>query len=166
VDAIDGFVMAMSPWAVRELRFDESLGKLHGYDLDMCLQARAAGRKVITEDFRVVHHHSLELTSDIESWIEAHIRVAEKWDGRMPNVGATGGDWKQRARRAEAEAAAARLHAASIEYRAEALEWGLEKMRRSVSWRITAPLRWMKRLAKRLTGRGRSRPDRPEPPGA
>ncbi len=28
VDSIDGFVMVLSPWAVRELRFDESLGKL------------------------------------------------------------------------------------------------------------------------------------------
>ena len=28
VDSIDGFVMALSPWAVRELRFDETLGKL------------------------------------------------------------------------------------------------------------------------------------------
>ena len=31
--------------------------------------------------------------------------IAEKWEGRMPGVGVEGGDWKQRARRAEAEAA-------------------------------------------------------------
>ena len=36
------------------------------------------------------------------------MRVAEKWDGRMPNVGVVPGTWKERARRAEAEAAAAR----------------------------------------------------------
>ena len=34
VDSIDGFVMALSPWVVRNLRFDESLGQLHGYDFD------------------------------------------------------------------------------------------------------------------------------------
>ena len=45
--------MVLSPWAVRELRFDESLGKLHGYDFDICMQARAAGKKVVTADFRV-----------------------------------------------------------------------------------------------------------------
>ena len=60
---------ALSPWAVRNVRFDESLGQLHGYDFDFCLQVRAAGRKVVTADFQVVHHHSLELVSDPETWI-------------------------------------------------------------------------------------------------
>ncbi len=105
VDTVDGFVLALSPWTVRNVRFDESLGQLHGYDFDFCLQVRAAGRKVVTADFKVVHHHSLDLISDPETWIDAHMRVAEKWDGRMPGVGAAGGDWRQRARRAEAEAA-------------------------------------------------------------
>ena len=94
VDVVDGFLLVLSPWAVRNLRFDESLGPLHGYDVDFCLQVRAAGRKVVTADFRAVHHHSLELVGDPEGWIEAHMRVAEKWDGRMPGVGraaATGG---------------------------------------------------------------------------
>ena len=77
----------LSPWAVRNIRFDESLGQLHGYDFDFCLQVREAGRKVVTADFKVIHHHSLELVSNPETWIEAHMRVAEKWDGRMPGVG-------------------------------------------------------------------------------
>ena len=38
---MDGFVIALSPWVVRNIRFDESLGQLHGYDLDFCLQVRA-----------------------------------------------------------------------------------------------------------------------------
>ena len=49
VESLDGFVMAFTPWAMRNLRFDESLGKLHGYDLDICLQAREAGKKVAAE---------------------------------------------------------------------------------------------------------------------
>src|SRR3954462_10926823 len=102
-DTVDGFVMALSPWTVRNIRFDESLGMLHGYDFDFCLQVRAAGKKVVTEDFKVIHHHSLDLISEPESWIQAHMRVAEKWDGRMPEVGVAGGGWKDRARRAEAE---------------------------------------------------------------
>jgi hypothetical protein len=109
VETIDGFVICMSPWAVRELRFDESLGQIHGYDFDISLQARAAGKKVVTADLRVVHHHSLDLIGDVEAWIAAHMRVAEKWEGRMPGVGVEGGDWKHRARRAEAKAAAAQL---------------------------------------------------------
>ena len=96
-------MLALSPWAVRNIRFDESLGQFHGYDLDFCLQVREAGRKVVTADFRAVHHRALELVRDPEKWIEAHMRVAEKWDER---IGA--GDWHERARRAEAEATLAR----------------------------------------------------------
>ncbi|MGH8956857.1 MAG: glycosyltransferase, partial [Microbacterium sp.] len=107
VDSVDGFVMAVSPWAVRNLRFDESLGKLHGYDFDFCMQARAAGKRVVTADFRVVHHHDLTLISDPDTWIEAHIRIAEKWDGQLSQANAAT-DWRQRALRAEAEAAAAK----------------------------------------------------------
>ena len=50
VDTIDGFLMVLSPWVVRNIRFDESLGQLHGYDLDFCLQVREAGRRVLTAD--------------------------------------------------------------------------------------------------------------------
>src|ERR1700704_369473 len=106
VDTVDGFVLALSPWTVQNVRFDESLGQLHGYDFDFCLQVRSAGRKGMTADFRGVHNHSLELIGNPETWVEAHMRVAEKWDGKMPGVGVMGGDWKHRARRAEAEAAA------------------------------------------------------------
>ena len=67
-----------------DIRFDESLGQLHGYDFDFCLQVRAAGRKVVAEHLPVVHHHSLDLVSNPETWIAAHMRVAEKWAGRMP----------------------------------------------------------------------------------
>lgn len=154
VDSIDGFVIGMSPWAVRELRFDESLGQIHGYDFDLCCQARAAGRKVVTEDLRVVHHHSLDLIGDEEGWIAAHMQVAEKWDGRLPNVGVAGGDWKHRARRGEAEAAAAQLHATLAKNhfgpRAQALEAELTWMRRSRSWRMTAPLRSFANRIRRL----------------
>jgi hypothetical protein len=145
VDTVDGFVLGLSPWVVRNLRFDESLGQLHGYDFDFCLQVRAAGRKVVTADFKVVHHHSLELISDTEAWIQAHMRVAEKWDGKMPQVGAAGGTWKERARRAEAEAAATRALAVSTQLKSDArlrqLERDLAETTESVSWRITEPLR-------------------------
>jgi len=100
VDTVDGFVMGLSPWSVRNIRFDESLGRLHGYDFDYCLQVREAGRKVVTADFKAIHHHSLELVSNPDTWVEAHMRIAEKWDGRIPNVGYGGGDVKLRARRA------------------------------------------------------------------
>jgi Glycosyltransferase like family len=138
VDVVDGFLMVLSPWVVRNVRFDESLGRLHGYDVDFCMQVRAAGRKVVTLDLRAIHNHSLDLVSDPDGWVEAHMRVADKWDRRD-------GDWKQRARRAEAEAEAARAAARSKQLQFEAREReysrALGEMEESISWRITAPLR-------------------------
>jgi len=148
VDTLDGFLLVLAPWTVRNVRFDESLGSFHGYDFDLCLQVRAAGRKVVTEDFKVVHHHSLDLVGDPENWVAAHMRLAEKWDGRMPGVGTAPGDWKARARRAEAEASVAHMLLVSSETRAQARERQLERelsaLRGSASWRLTAPLRALK----------------------
>lgn len=168
VDTVDGFVMALPPWTVSNIRFDESLGlAMHGYDFDFCLQVRAANRKVVTADFKVVHHHSLELVGDPESYIAAHMKLAEKWDGKMPYVGVAPGDWKRRARRAEAEAAAARAQALSVQFEIDAREihhqQELEETLGSTSWRVTAPLRraaalgraartWLRRRSTRLSG--------------
>jgi hypothetical protein len=156
VDTVDGFVMGLSPWVVHNVRFDEALGRLHGYDFDFCLQVRAAGRKVVTADFKAIHHHSLDLVSSPDTWIEAHMRVAEKWDGKMPHVGVTGGDWKLRARRGEAQAAANMALAVTNKLKGDArvvqLQRELEEMKTSIGWRITEPLRrinyWRRNLAR------------------
>lgn len=158
VDTVDGFLMALSPWTVRNIRFDESLGLLHGYDLDLCLQVREAGRKVITADLRAVHNHSLDLIGDVEGWIAAHMRIAEKWDGRMPHVGEAGGDWQQRARRAEAEAAVNRALAVVNQLKGDAR---LRENETSISWRLTEPLRRVNHLRRqwqrwRASARGRA----------
>jgi len=154
VDVVDGFLLVLSPWAVHNLRFDESLGPLHGYDVDFCLQARAAGRKVVTADFRAVHNHSLDLVSDPEGWIEAHMRVAEKWNGRLPVPDRAGDDWRARARRAEAEAEASRAAAVSkqLQYDARERQFQAEiaEMRESIGWRLTEPLRRANHLRRRL----------------
>lgn len=145
-DTVDGLLMVLSPWTVRNIRFDESLGLLlHGYDFDLCLEVRAAGRKVMTEDLRVVHHHSLELVDDPQPYVEAHMKIAEKWDSRMSNVGSVSEDWKLRARRAEAEATTTRAQARAwqieIDARAEGHERTLAEVTDSTSLKVTAPLR-------------------------
>jgi hypothetical protein len=144
VETLDGFVLILSPWVVRNLRFDESLGQFHGYDLDFCLQVRAAGRKVVTADFRAVHHRQLEMLPDPEEWTEAHIKVAEKWDGQM-GIGTGSGSWRERARRAEADADAALvlgyMNVLETNARVRELQAALEETTSSISWRLTAPLR-------------------------
>jgi hypothetical protein len=133
--------MALSPWAVRELRFDESLGARHGYDIDLCLQARAAGKKVVTADLKVVHHHSLELIADPDRWIESHIAVAEKWNGMLGEGVDGDAELRARTRRAEAEAAAYRLMMGAAQLQRDAAQAELDRTRRTTSWRITSPLR-------------------------
>jgi hypothetical protein len=145
VETLDGFLLVLSPWAVRTLRFDEDLGLLHGYDLDFCLQVREAGRKVVTANVRAIHHHALEPFSDREGWVRAHIAVAEKWEERMPGFGTLPGTWRERALRAEAEAdatrAADRSKTRKLQARERELEHALAETTGSISWKLTAPLR-------------------------
>lgn len=145
VETLDGFVLVLSPWAVRELRFDQALGGFHGYDLDFCLQVREAGRKVVTADFRAIHHRPLRMVPDLDEWVNAHVRVAEKWDGRIGHVGQAAGGWRQRALRAEAETEAARVvaywKALELEVRARQLQGALDAATGSLGWKLTAPLR-------------------------
>ena len=156
VDTVYGVFLAFSPWAVRNLRFDESVGLLHGYDFDICRQARLSGRKVVAADIAIAHHHSLDLVTQIEIWVSAHMRAAELWDTTDPAGGEDEG-WKARARRAEANAAAARLLAASKLLQADASAQRqaneLSQILSSRSWRITEPLRRANALAKALRSR-------------
>lgn len=143
VDMIDGFVIAFSPWAIQNLRFDEITGgALHGYDFDISHQARAAGKKVVTADLKVIHHHSIELISDLDNWVNAHIAFSKKWEHMLPSPsGPEGNNWEDRARRAEAEASAARTMAGAGHLINEALEREIADLKASRSWKITKPLR-------------------------
>jgi hypothetical protein len=114
---------------------------IHGYDFDICMQARAAGKKVVTADLQVVHHHSLRLLEDPETWIQAYMATAKKWEDQLPHNGSRDDDWEWRARRAEAEAAAARLMGGVHEILRVAQYKEYEEVRTSSSWRLTAPLR-------------------------
>jgi hypothetical protein len=163
VDAVGGFLLALSPWAVRSLRFDEGLPLGFGFDVDLCAQARAAGRNVVVADLRVVQHRSLELVEELEAWTEAHIRLADKWDGRLPGAPARPEDWKQRARLAEAERDAAQTVLFSEYSRREAqllpLRRALDAMTDTFAWRLTEPLRLLNAYRRRQA-RGGSPPSR------
>jgi hypothetical protein len=126
VEAVDGQLLVLSPWAVRNLRFDEALILNYGFDVDFCLQARAAGRRVMVADLRAVFHRSVELVGDLDE-----------------------AGWKRRARRAEADREAQRAIAFSTSLKLDArvleLERDLDEKTSSLSWRLTAPLRAVNR---------------------
>jgi hypothetical protein len=151
-DSVDGALLVLSPWAVRNLRFDESL-RSHGYDVDYCLRARRAGRKVMTADLRIVQHRSLELIGDVDVWVETHIQTADRWDPGEPDEAA----WKRRARRAEAERECARAIAYSNglawDARVLELERAMERATQTWPWRLTRPLREANRVRRRVRAR-------------
>jgi hypothetical protein len=156
-EAVDGQLLVLSPWAVRNLRFDESLMLNHGFDVDFCLQARAAGRRVVVADLRSVYHRSVELVNDLDVWIAAHMQVADKWDATLYGAVAGESAWKRRARRAEADREAQRAIAFSTSLKLDArvleLERELEAKTGSLSWRLTAPLRAVNRWRRGENGR-------------
>jgi hypothetical protein len=163
VDAVDGMLMILSPWAVGNINFDEALALGHGYDVDYCFQARQAGRKVVTADIALDYHQSLELLRDHSLWVEAHIQVAEKWHRRIPgddptNEAPSEEDWKRRARRAEAQREVARSiaygSALSLDARVLALERQLRWTEGTWSWRMTEPLRRLNRWRLSRNGAG------------
>ena len=79
VDAVDGLLLVLSAWAARELRFDADLsGPLDGYDTDICLQARAHGKRVVVGDFDVAHHVQVDFF-DRERWARAAVALRRKW---------------------------------------------------------------------------------------
>ncbi len=159
VDTVYGFMMALSAWAVREVRFDETLGPHWGYDFDYCHQVRRAGRKVVAADLNVAHHHSLAVVTDPEPWIAAHMRAAEKWDSRSRDVSESEVDWQRRARRAEAEAVVARLQGAAALLEADARSAAharrLDEVMGTTSWRLTEPLRRVNALRRAYRRRDR-----------
>jgi Glycosyltransferase like family len=150
VECVDGLLLVLSPAVARNVRFDESLPLGHGVDIDFCVQVREAGYKIVVADLQLTQHRALELLEDDRLWVEAHIRLGEKWDGRMPGVAERELDWRARARRAEAERESARAFAHAnllgADARVLAAERALEEVTSTPSWRATAPLRWLNKL--------------------
>jgi hypothetical protein len=167
VEAVDGQLLVLSPWAVRNLRFDESLLYSFGFDVDFSLKVREAGRKVMVIDLQAVFHRSVELVRVLDLWAESHIKVAERWDDVLhPSTDGEEG-WRLRARYAEADREAARAFAFSrsltLDARVLELETELERKTASLSWRVTAPLRAVNRLRRSLRSPSPSARAEPHP---
>jgi GT2 family glycosyltransferase len=78
VEVVDGMMLVLSAWAARRLRFDPDLRPLDGYDADICLQARARGRRVVVGDFHVEHFAKRDFLHH-RRWVRAAVALRRKW---------------------------------------------------------------------------------------
>lgn len=148
VDAVNELVVALSPWAVMNLRFDEVLHLRHGLELDLCRQARAAGKKIRVEPIGLHYHGPLSFKTDrrhLQLWQEAHIALADKWCDDPTPGDPDSAYWKQRARRSEAEREASNAFYRPLEWLTDAqrdrLQAEMDAHTGSTGWKATAPLR-------------------------
>jgi hypothetical protein len=91
VDAVDGLLLVLSPWAVRNLRFDtDTFCGFHAYDVDLCFSARAAGRRAIVANVPLMHHTKGGY-GDKAVWDAANAAFQAKWGlgPGVPEAGAT-----------------------------------------------------------------------------
>lgn len=81
VDSLEGSIIALSPWAITNLRFDERFTGFHGYD-EIGLAARRAGKRVVVANVTTHHHTQLGFTSvsSQEAWFAADRMFREKYD--------------------------------------------------------------------------------------
>lgn len=78
---VDGVVLALSPWAIHHLRFDEktyAMAPWYAYDCDISLAARRAGKKVFVMDTRVRHHTKGGIHNQKAFW-DANLAFQRKW---------------------------------------------------------------------------------------
>lgn len=81
VDCVDGLFLALTPAAFRTLTFDEaSFPRFHGYDVDICLQAKSAGltNRVVPVD---LFHRTKGGYGDKDAFEAAATALQAKWPG-------------------------------------------------------------------------------------
>jgi glycosyl transferase family 2 len=80
VDSLDGLLMVLSPWAVKNLRCDTTtFTGFHAYDVDLCFQARAADRRVVVAELNAFHHTKGGF-GDTQAWERADTAFRAKWN--------------------------------------------------------------------------------------
>jgi len=81
VDVLDGLFLALSPWAIEHLDFDEvTYGGFHAYDADICLQARERGGRVVVRDIELFHATKGGL-GDARAFRQCDRIWRDKWHG-------------------------------------------------------------------------------------
>jgi hypothetical protein len=81
VDTVDGLLLALAPWTVRNVRFDlRHYSGFHGYDAEICARVRKAGRKVLVADLDVHHdNHPSNWAGDAVNLAVADLTWRRRW---------------------------------------------------------------------------------------
>jgi hypothetical protein len=81
VDSVEGSIMALSPWAIRNMRFDENFTGFHGYD-EIGLAANRVGKRVVVADVDTHHHTRLGFSSPAseQAWFRADEMFRQKYE--------------------------------------------------------------------------------------
>lgn len=83
VDVVDGLMLIVSPKAFLQLSFDEETApRFHGYDVDFCLQARAAGLRVTVRPIEVLHRTKGGF-GDSTAFDETARSICRKWPAQI-----------------------------------------------------------------------------------
>jgi SAM-dependent methyltransferase/GT2 family glycosyltransferase len=77
VDVVDGLFLALAPAAVARLNVDDGLPLFHGYDVDLCLQARDLGLRVVVRQIDLLHRTKGGF-GDKAAFAQANDRVMER----------------------------------------------------------------------------------------
>lgn len=80
VTLLEGSLLALSPWALFNLRFDQGYPGFHGYD-EIAMQAVRKGKRVVVVDVDT-HHHTVLGFDSVAShaeWNRADERLRTKW---------------------------------------------------------------------------------------
>lgn len=81
VEMLEGSLLAFSPWAIRNLRFDQTCpAAFHGYD-EVCLQAGASGKRCVVVDVETHHYTNgaYKGQQSIDDWRAANEWSRKKW---------------------------------------------------------------------------------------
>ena len=83
VDVCDGLLHVIGRRALDAgIRYDECYDAFHGYDLDLCLQVRAAGLRVVVAPVWV-DHRTRGGYGDVDAYLRADARFRAKWSGTV-----------------------------------------------------------------------------------
>lgn len=81
VHSLDGLLLALSPWALRNLRFDANTYKgFHGYDADICFESLSQGRRVRVVPLDLYHDTKGGFGDEVE-FVRSDMLFRRKWEG-------------------------------------------------------------------------------------